>query len=75
MSKTAGGEHHANKAPPSESARLRLGRMTRTTVPRHELDFISKIGRIDPEEALALLQRHMGDREGVFSELVTRLRR
>jgi hypothetical protein len=44
-------------------------------VPRHELDFISKVGRIDQAEALAMLQRHMGDREAVFSELMSRLKR
>lgn len=75
MGKTAGGEQHGDKAGATESAKSRLGRMTRITVPRHELDFISKVGRLDHVETLALLQKHMGDREAVFSELATRLKR
>jgi len=75
VSKMAGGEQDGDKATPRESARFRLGRMNRITVPRYELDFISKVGRIDQAEALALLQRHMGDREAVFSELMSRLKR
>jgi hypothetical protein len=75
VSKMAGGEHDGDKAAPRESAKFRLGRMSRVTVPRHELDFISKVGRIDHAEALAMLQRHMGDREAVFSELMSRLKR
>jgi hypothetical protein len=41
-------------------------------VPRHELEFISKVGRLNREEAVALLHKHMGDREAVFRELASR---
>lgn len=64
-----------DKAAPESGARFDLGRMTRVSVPRHELDFIGKLGRIDHQEALALLQKHKGDREAVFSELVSRQKR
>lgn len=50
----------------SGSPKFRLGRMTRVTAPRHDFDFITKVGRIDHAGALAMLQRHMGDIEAVF---------
>ncbi|ESY01524.1 hypothetical protein X748_24530 [Mesorhizobium sp. LNJC386A00] len=68
----AGGDHEGDKAALRESPKFRLGRMTRVTVPRHVFDFITKVGRIDHAGALAMLQRHMGDREAVFSELMAR---
>ena len=49
-----------------------LGHMNRASVPRHEIEFICKIGRLDREAAIALLQKHQGDREAVFSELASR---
>ena len=52
---------------------VRFGRFARESVPRHEVDFICKIGRIDRDEAIALLQKHVGDREAVFSELASRV--
>ncbi len=45
------------------------------SVPRHELEFISKVGRLDRDEALTLLQKHSGNREAVFSELMARLKK
>lgn len=60
---------------PEDRASFHIGEMSRLSVPRHELDFISKVGRIDHQEALALLQKHKGDREAVFSELVSRKKR
>ena len=75
VSKMGNGEQDGEDAAPRGSAKFRLGRMTRITVPRHELDFISKVGRIDHAEALAMLQKNMGDREAVFSELMSRLKR
>jgi hypothetical protein len=42
------------------------------SVPRHELEFISKVGRLNREEAVAFLHKHIGDREAVFRELASR---
>ncbi|MGX9143476.1 hypothetical protein [Mesorhizobium sp. 128a] len=58
--------------PADKAAKTFLGRLTRGSVPRHELEFIGKMGRINREEAVALLQKHMGDREAVFRELASR---
>lgn len=49
-----------------------LTRLTREAVPRHEIDFISKIGRLSREEVIELLNKHRGDREAVFLELASR---
>ena len=51
---------------------LDWGRMVRTAMPRHELEFIMKIGRVDRDQALSLMQKHRGDREAVFMELAAR---
>ena len=61
-----------NTAPADRAPKTFLGRLTRASVPRHELEFISKVGRLNREEAVALLQKHMGDREAVFRELASR---
>ena len=61
-----------NTAPADRPAKTFLGRLTRVSVPRHELEFISKVGRLNREEAVALLHKHMGDREAVFRELAPR---
>ena len=58
--------------PAEEGGWFRLGRLTRTSVPSHEIEFICKIGRIEREEALSLLHKHMGNREAVFSDLAWR---
>ncbi|UCI10546.1 hypothetical protein [Mesorhizobium sp. B1-1-8] len=52
--------------------RFRWNRTGRVQVSESELRFIIKLGRIDREEALALLAKHHGDQEAVFAELAAR---
>ncbi len=61
----------ADNKVPADRAKTFLGRLIRVSVPLHELDFISKVGRLNREAAVALLQKHMGDREAVFRELAS----
>jgi hypothetical protein len=61
-----------NTTPAYRAPKTFLGRLTRASVPRHELEFISKVGRLNREETVALLHKHMGDREAVFRELASR---
>ena len=58
--------------PADRAPKTFLGRMGRASVPRHELEFISKMGRLNREEAVALMQKHAGNREAVFRELASR---
>ena len=64
-----------DKASRDQRAGSRLGDASGISVPRHELEFISKVGRLDRDEALTLLQKHSGNREAVFSELMARLKK
>lgn len=52
----------------NESKRDRLARWA-LAIPRHELEFIMKIGKISRPAAIALIDRHDGDRSEVYADL------
>ncbi|ANT52956.1 hypothetical protein GCM10007880_13350 [Mesorhizobium amorphae] len=40
-------------------------------VPKHELEHIMRLGRLNRDQALALLTKFQGDREAMFADLAS----
>ena len=52
----------------SETRRVQLDRLA-SSIPKHEFEFLMKIGKMTRPEALALIEKHNGDRTEVYADL------
>jgi hypothetical protein len=51
-----------------ETKRSKLDRFA-TSIPKHEFEFLMKIGKLGRQEVLALIEKHDGDREKIYRDL------
>ncbi len=55
----------------NETIRSKLNRLA-TAIPKHEFEFLMKIGGLDRQEVLALIEKHDGDREKIYRNVAQR---
>jgi hypothetical protein len=52
----------------NESQRTKLDRFA-TSIPKHEFEFLMKIGKLNRQEVLALIEKYDGNREKIYRDL------
>jgi hypothetical protein len=52
----------------SESRKMKLDRLA-TSIPKHEFEFLMKLGQMTRVETLALIEKHDGDRTEIYTDL------
>lgn len=52
----------------SESRKMKLDRLA-TSIPKHEFEFLMKLGQMTRVETLALIEKHDGDRTEIYADL------
>ncbi|RUU21338.1 hypothetical protein EOD10_06980 [Mesorhizobium sp. M7A.T.Ca.TU.009.01.3.2] len=57
-----------------ESRGTKLKRLE-SSVPKHEFEFLMKLGKMTREETLALIEKYDGDRTEIYADLARRAAR
>ena len=52
----------------SESRRTKLDRLA-SSIPKHEFEFLMKLGKMTRQETLDLIEKHDGDRTEIYADL------
>lgn len=52
----------------SESRKMKLERLA-ASVPKHEFEFLMKLGQMTRVEMLALIEKHEGHRAAIYADL------
>ncbi|KRB23851.1 hypothetical protein ASD99_29660 [Mesorhizobium sp. Root695] len=53
-----------------ESRKLKLERLS-ASIPKHEFEFLMKLGQMTRVETLALIEKHDGDRTEIYADLAS----
>jgi hypothetical protein len=57
-----------------ESRRTKLNRLA-SSVPKHEFEFLMKLGKLTREETLELVEKYDGDRTEIYADLARKAAR